>query len=122
MSDGRSSGRTPTASVVISLLRWTMISFLFVKAGSFPMAILMGVLGFFLAPVFYPIDVLPPAYRALIAWNPITIPIVQLRDLILWDKPLDWGLWSVSLAISAAVCYIGYWWFQKSRRGFADVL
>jgi len=76
----------------------------------------------FLAPVFYPIEVLPPAYRGLIAWNPITIPIIQMRDLILWDKPLDWQLWSVSLAVSAAVCYVGYWWFQKSRRGFADVL
>jgi len=76
----------------------------------------------FLAPVFYPIEVLPAAYRSLLAWNPITIPIVQMRDLILWGKPLDWGLWATSLALAAVVCYAGYWWFQKSRRGFADVL
>ena len=44
---------------------------------------------------------LPPPYRTLIAWNPITIPSVQLRDLVLGDKPLDWGLWAMSLAVSA---------------------
>ena len=27
-----------------------------------------------------------------------------------------------SLAIGLKVCQVGYWWFQKSRRGFADVL
>lgn len=76
----------------------------------------------FLAPVFYPIEVLPEAYRAFLAWNPITLPIVQLRDLMLWDKPLQWGDWAISLVIGASICTIGYWWFQKSRRGFADVL
>src|SRR5450759_897451 len=59
----------------------------------------------FLAPVFYPIEALPGTYRALIAWNPITLPITQLRDLMLWDKPLDWGQWAVSLVIGAAVSY-----------------
>ncbi|MDO9387634.1 MAG: ABC transporter permease [Thiobacillus sp.] len=76
----------------------------------------------FLAPVFYPIESLPETYQALLAWNPITLPIIQLRDLMLWDKPLQWGEWAISLAIGASVCSIGYWWFQKSRRGFADVL
>lgn len=76
----------------------------------------------FLAPVFYPIESLPETYRALLAWNPITLPIVQLRDLMLWDKPLQWGAWTSSLLIGVTVCQIGFWWFQKSRRGFADVL
>jgi lipopolysaccharide transport system permease protein len=76
----------------------------------------------FLAPIFYPIEALPQAYRALLAWNPITLPVIQLRDLMLWDKPLQWDAWAISLAIGISVCTIGYWWFQKSRRGFADVL
>lgn len=76
----------------------------------------------FLAPVFYRIDVLPPAYQTLLAWNPITLPIVQLRDVMLWDKPLDWADWTFSLAVGAAMCQAGFWWFQKSRRGFADVI
>lgn len=76
----------------------------------------------FLAPVFYPLDVLPEAYRALLVWNPITLPITQLRDLMLWGNPIHWGGWAVSLLIGVVVSQFGYWWFQKSRRGFADVL
>lgn len=76
----------------------------------------------FLAPIFYPIEALPEAYQALLVWNPITLPVIQLRDLLLWDKPLQWDKWAASLLMSASVCQIGFWWFQKSRRGFADVL
>ena len=76
----------------------------------------------FMAPVFYPIENLPEAYRRYIYWNPITLPIIQLRDAMLWNKPLEWSGWLISLFIGTAVCFIGYWWFQKSRRGFADVI
>jgi lipopolysaccharide transport system permease protein len=83
---------------------------------------MVSTISLFLAPVFYPIDALPETFRALLIWNPITMPIIQLRDLMLWGKPLQWQDWVISLAIGASICQIGYWWFQKSRRGFADVL
>lgn len=76
----------------------------------------------FLAPVFYPVEALPEAYRAFILWNPITLPIIQLREVLLWGRPIQWDAWAISLAFGASVCQLGYWWFQKSRRGFADVL
>jgi lipopolysaccharide transport system permease protein len=76
----------------------------------------------FLAPVFYPIENLPPAYRTLIVWNPITLPIMQLRDVMLWDKPMQWSAWAISLVAGVLVSAFGYWWFQKTRRGFADVV
>jgi lipopolysaccharide transport system permease protein len=76
----------------------------------------------FLAPVFYPIEALPAAYRAVLMWNPISLPVIQLRDLMLWGRPFLWLEWSISLTLSATICSVGYWWFQKSRRGFADVL
>ncbi len=76
----------------------------------------------FLSPVFYPIESLPAAYRSLMHLNPITLPIIQLRELLLWDKPLNWSAWGVSLLIAAALSHMGYYCFQKARRGFADVL
>lgn len=76
----------------------------------------------FLAPIFYPIDALPPFYKSLLNWNPITLPVIQLRNLLLWAKPFEWETWGVSLVIGIAICQIGFWWFQKSRRGFADVV
>jgi len=76
----------------------------------------------FLSPVFYPTDALPESYQTLVMWNPITLPIIQLRDLMLWNRPILWTQWSVAMAMGIAVSYLGYWWFQKTRRGFADVL
>ena len=76
----------------------------------------------FLAPVFYPISALPEGFQRMISWNPLTFPITQLRDLMLWGKPMLWEQWAMHLLIGTAFCFVGFWWFQKTRRGFADVL
>ncbi len=76
----------------------------------------------FLSPVFYKTTAFPETYRALFDFNPLTLPIEQLRNVVLWDKPINWESWMISLVVGIAVCYVGFWWFQKSRKGFADVL
>ena len=76
----------------------------------------------FLAPIFYPISALPPAYQSLLILNPITLPVLQVRDALLWGEPLNWVAWAISLVVALAVFYLGFAWFQKTRRGFADVL
>ena len=76
----------------------------------------------FVSPVFYPTSSLPENFRFLLVFNPITLPIEQLRDVMLWGKAIYWGDWGISLLLSCATAWIGFWWFQKSRRGFADVL
>ncbi|WP_245505568.1 ABC transporter permease [Rhizobium sp. BK068] len=76
----------------------------------------------FLAPVFYPIEALPPFFQTLLLWNPITLPILQLRGALLWGTPPDWGSWSLSFAIAILIFSLGFAWFQKTRKGFADVL
>lgn len=83
---------------------------------------MISTLALFLAPVFYPVDALPEPYRSFLNWNPITLPIIQIRDVLLWDKPVRWDLWLIHLAIGTLIGLFGYWWFQKSRQGFADVL
>jgi len=103
------------------------LSWIFASLGVYlrDIAQVMGMLttvALFLAPVFYPIESFPQAYRELLVWNPITLPIVQLRDQMFWNKPLLWGQWLFAFFIGVAVCWIGFWWFQKTRRGFADVL
>jgi lipopolysaccharide transport system permease protein len=99
------------------LPRWVSICVIFPKSW-----VWLPPLPFSWLPIFYPIEVLPPAYGKLLVLNPITLPVILLRNLMLWDKPFLWGAWAISLVIGLLVCQIGYWWFQKSRRGFADVL
>lgn len=76
----------------------------------------------FLSPIFYPSSALPDNFQFLLVLNPITLPIEQLRDVMLWGKPVRWNDWEISLIASGSTAWIGFWWFQKSRRGFADVV
>lgn len=76
----------------------------------------------FLAPVFYPIAALPEAYRAWVYLNPITLPIEQSRIVLFaGDAPQALPLLQY-YGLALLFMIFGYWWFQKTRRGFADVL
>lgn len=76
----------------------------------------------FLAPVFYPIDALPKEYHGWVYANPLTVAIEQSRAALFANTAPDAAVLSVYYAIGLAFMAFGYWWFQKSRRGFADVL
>jgi lipopolysaccharide transport system permease protein len=76
----------------------------------------------FLSPVFFPVTALPEAYRPLIMANPLTFIIEQAREVLIWGHPPNWtGLGIYTLA-ATVVAWSGYAWFQKTRKGFADVL
>lgn len=76
----------------------------------------------FLSPVFYPITAVPEKLRPLIMANPLTFIIEQAREVIIWGRLPDWlGLGGYSL-VALLVASLGYQWFQKTRKGFADVL
>jgi len=76
----------------------------------------------FVSPVFYPVEALPLEYRVFMEWNPLGRPIEQMRQVVLWGRPPDWGDWLAQLALGALVFAGGFWWFQRSRKGFADVI
>lgn len=76
----------------------------------------------FMSPVFYPVSAVPDRLRPLIMANPPTFIIEQAREVLIWGRTPDWlGLVFYTLA-ATAVAWIGYVWFQKTRKGFADVL
>jgi lipopolysaccharide transport system permease protein len=76
----------------------------------------------FLAPVFYPVTAIPEEFRPWLMANPLTFIIEQAREVLIWGRLPDWeGLGLYSL-VAVAVAWVGYAWFQKTRKGFADVL
>lgn len=86
---------------------------------------LMGMLTtalLFLSPIFYPISALPPALQSVIYLNPLALIIEQCRDVLLWGKLPNFTALAVYFIVALVVAVIGFTWFQKSRRGFADVL
>ncbi len=83
--------------------------------------LVMGML-LFLTPVFFPLSVLPDFLQVWVQFNPLAIPIEALRQIGLM------GVWpNVSsllqlFAVGLGVALGGAWLFERSRKGFADVL
>jgi len=76
----------------------------------------------FLAPVFYPVTALPEELRRWLYLNPLTFVIEQTRDVVFAGQAPDLPMLALFWGIALVVAQIGYWFFQKSRSGFADVL
>jgi lipopolysaccharide transport system permease protein len=76
----------------------------------------------FLSAIFYPVSALPAAYQPLLYLNPLTYVIEQARDVLFWGTVPSIPIWIGSLFASATVAWLGFVWFQKTRKGFADVL
>ncbi|WP_386083001.1 ABC transporter permease [Vreelandella sp. F11] len=76
----------------------------------------------FLSPIFFPIDRLPEEYQILILLNPLTFIIEQAREVLIWGRLPDWVGLGVYTFFSTVFAWLGYAWFQKTRKGFADVL
>jgi lipopolysaccharide transport system permease protein len=76
----------------------------------------------FLSPVFYPISALPPLFQQLMHLNPLSFVIEQSRNVLIWGRlPHATGLCVYWLSCGALM-WLGFAWFQKTRKGFADVL
>jgi len=76
----------------------------------------------FLSPVFYPISSVPDAFRPWLLANPLTFIIEQLRALLFFGNGPNWLGLGAYAAASLVVAWLGFAWFQKTRKGFADVL
>ena len=72
--------------------------------------------------MLYPASALPEPYRSWLALNPLTLPLEQTRAALLAGQWPDWGSLALYTLVALAVAAAGYWWFQKSRKGFADVI
>jgi lipopolysaccharide transport system permease protein len=76
----------------------------------------------FLSPVFYPVSALPESFRPFFMANPLTFIIEQARDVLIWGRMPYWPGIAAYALVSLAVASCGFAWFQKTRKGFADVL
>ncbi len=83
---------------------------------------LLSTLLLFLSPIFYPIDALPEAFRPFLYLNPLTPIIEATRQVVLYDQLPNMTILLYYSAASLAMMLVGFWWFQKTRNGFADIL
>lgn len=79
---------------------------------------------FFLTPVVYPFSLFEsqPVLASILRWNPIKIAIDEARLVVLWGELPNFQALGLVSAAGLVVAWLGFAWFQKTRRGFADVL
>lgn len=76
----------------------------------------------FLSPVFFPVSAVPESLQPWMLLNPLTFIIEQTRAVLIWGRLPDWWGWLAYMGAAIVVAWLGYVWFQKTRKGFADVL
>lgn len=76
----------------------------------------------YLTPIIYPETIVPDSYRAVVNLNPFTPLMRSYRNIFLDGVGPDWrGLGY--FAVFALISFIlGYWWFARTRKNFADVV
>jgi lipopolysaccharide transport system permease protein len=76
----------------------------------------------FISPVLYPVSSLPVEYHIWLHLNPLTFIIEEGRNSLIFGKAPDTGRWTIMLTAGLVIAWAGFAWFQKTRKGFADVV
>lgn len=76
----------------------------------------------FLSPIFYPLDAVPENFRRVVKANPVGYVVDAARGVLVFGRVPDPVDLTVAIVIGALMAWGGFWWFQKTRKGFADVL
>lgn len=79
-------------------------------------------LWFFTTPICYPDTSLPAELLPILGKNPLYVLVRGYRAVLLEGSAPEWSsLWKLWL-VSIGVFFLGYRWFSKLQRSFADIL
>lgn len=76
----------------------------------------------FLSPIFYSVTIIPKEFQFIYWLNPITYIVEDARRLIIWGQLPHWDWFGIGMLVGVVVASLGYIWFKKTRKGFADVI
>ena len=112
-----------TGAVLLSLgIGWFLSALgVFVRDMAQAVIVLVQLL-FFMTPIVYPVNMVPEAFRPIIYVNPFTHLVEAARDVALWGRLPNWPALGVTLAVSLVVCQLGYMFFMRTKKVFADVM
>jgi len=101
---------------------WILASLgVFIRDIGYAIGLMLQML-FFLTPVFYRMEAVPYPYRHAMELSPLAHAIEDVRTVMMWGGQPRWGVWAATVLASALVALVGYAFFMKSKRAFADVL
>ena len=93
----------------------------YIRDTSYIVQVLLQIL-FFITPIFYPVEAVPEKFRVILQSNPLTIIIEEARKVFLYGSLPDWNFLGIAFLISLVVLQLGFAFFYKTQKGFADVL
>lgn len=76
----------------------------------------------FTSPLFFPLSALPESMQPWLMLNPLAYFIEEARAVIIFSQYPSWSNLFIAYVVSFLIASIGFSWFQKTRKGFADVL
>lgn len=82
--------------------------------------IVMAIL--FMSAIFYPIESVPDKYHIWFYLNPVAFTVDQFRSVFILGQSPDWNWLLFYYPMSFVIFIFSFIWFQKVRKGFADVL
>lgn len=82
----------------------------------------MTQLWLYLTPVIYPVNLIPSAWRWVLALNPMAGVVDGFRWSVLGNTPPNLELYGISLGISIALAAGGILYFRRFELTFADVI
>jgi lipopolysaccharide transport system permease protein len=101
---------------------WFLASLgVFIRDTHYSIGLVLQVL-FFMTAIFYPVEAVPEPFQTIIHLNPLTTIIESFRQIVLWGTMPDWPRLGIWLFVTGALMLLGYAWFMKTKKGFADVI
>jgi lipopolysaccharide transport system permease protein len=101
---------------------WFLASLgVFIRDVGYTVALIVQVL-FLMTPIFYPIENIPEPLQTVIRLNPLSSITENFRRIILWGWMPSWIGLSLWLLVTGTIMVLGYAWFMKTKKAFADVV
>jgi lipopolysaccharide transport system permease protein len=103
-------------------LGWFLASLgVFIRDISYTVSLVVQVL-FFVTPIFYSIESIPEPFQTIIRFNPLASIVENLRRVVIWGILPRWFGLALWLLMTGVVMILGYAWFMKTKKAFADVI
>jgi len=109
------------------LIMLTGISWIFSSLGVYlrDLSQFVGIIvtiALFVSPVFYPANLAPAIIMPIIYLNPISLIVDEVRNILVFGKLPDLLPMATYYVCAILVFIAGLTWFQKTKKGFADVI
>lgn len=76
----------------------------------------------FLAPILYPMSMIPANFRILLYLNPLTVIAMASQNVLFLGLMPRWDHLAMYFVVACLFAWAAFAWFQRTRKGFADVI